>query len=185
MTITADLGALVPRPPRSRALGERIPRRPAGQYRGESPVRGFAPRPLLHAVVSNHDDLRPLVEAAGIAFHHVPDTTATKPEAERTILELVRDLDVDLAVLARYMKVLSGDACTALSGRAINIHHSFLPSFVGAKPPPGAGARGEADRRYRALRHARARRRTEIEQDVARVDHSMDATPRPRCSRGR
>ena len=93
------------------------------------------------AVISNHGDLRPLVEA-GIAFHHVPVTAATKPEAESTMLDFVRDLDVDLVVLARYMQVLSGEACGALAGRAINIHHSFLPSFVGAKPYHQAHERG-------------------------------------------
>ena len=128
------------------------------------------------AVVSNHDDLRPLVEAAGIAFHHVPVTTATKPEAERTILELVRDLDVELVVLARYMQVLSEDACAALLGRAINIHHSFLPSFVGAKPYHQAHERGV--KLIGATAHYVTPELDEgpiIEQDVVRVDHSMDA----------
>ena len=128
------------------------------------------------AVVSNHDDLRPLVEAAGIAFHHVPVTTATKPAAERTMLELVRDLDVDLLVLARYMQVLSDDACIALSGRAINIHHSFLPSFVGAKPYHQAHERGV--KLIGATAHYVTAELDEgpiIEQDVASVDHSMDA----------
>ena len=128
------------------------------------------------AVVSNHDDLRRHVESAGIAFHHVPVTTATKSEAENTPLELVRNLDVDLVVLARYMQVLSDDACSALAGRAINIHHSFLPSFVGAKPYHQAHDRGV--KLIGATAHYVTAELDEgpiIEQDVARVDHSMDA----------
>ena len=129
------------------------------------------------AVISNHDDLRPLVEAAGIAFHHVPVTAATKPEAESTLLDFVRDLDVDLVVLARYMQVLSDDACAQLAGRAINIHHSFLPSFVGARPYEQAHERGV--KLIGATAHYVTAELDEgpiIEQDVARVDHSMDAT---------
>ncbi len=128
------------------------------------------------AVISNHDDLRPLVEAAGVAFHHVPVTGATKREAERTMLDFVRDLDVDLVVLARYMQVLSDDACAQLAGRAINIHHSFLPSFVGARPYEQAHERGV--KLIGATAHYVTAELDEgpiIEQDVARVDHSMDA----------
>src|SRR3712207_8711339 len=83
----------------------------------------------LVAVVSNHEDLRPMAEAAGLPFVHVPVTPATKPDAEARLLELVDQHEADLVVLARYMQVLSDDACAALYGRAINIHHSFLPGF--------------------------------------------------------
>ena len=129
----------------------------------------------IPAVVSNHDDLRPLVEAAGIPYHHVPVTAATKPEAEAVLLDLVRDLDVDLVVLARYMQVLSDDACTALAGRAINIHHSFLPAFVGAKPYHQAYDRGV--KLIGATAHYVTPELDEgpiIEQDVARVDHALE-----------
>ncbi|MGW5237061.1 formyltetrahydrofolate deformylase, partial [Streptomyces nodosus] len=88
----------------------------------------------IAAVVSNHTDFAELVGSYNIPFHHVPVTRDTKAEAEARVLELVRELDVELVVLARYMQVLSDDLCKQLSGRIINIHHSFLPSFKGAKP---------------------------------------------------
>ncbi|KQR01246.1 formyltetrahydrofolate deformylase [Arthrobacter sp. Leaf141] len=94
------------------------------------------------AVVSNHTDHQTLVEWHGIPFFHVPVTAATKPEAEARLLELVDELDVELVVLARYMQVLSDSLTRKLEGRAINIHHSFLPSFKGAKPYHQAYARG-------------------------------------------
>ncbi|MBX7442519.1 MULTISPECIES: formyltetrahydrofolate deformylase [unclassified Arthrobacter] len=94
------------------------------------------------AVVSNHTDHQALVEWHGIPFHHIPVTAATKPEAEAKLMELVDGLDVELVVLARYMQVLSDDLTRKLDGRAINIHHSFLPSFKGAKPYHQAYARG-------------------------------------------
>ncbi|QCB96264.1 formyltetrahydrofolate deformylase [Arthrobacter sp. PAMC25564] len=94
------------------------------------------------AVVSNHTDHQTLVEWHGIPFFHVPVTAATKPEAEARLLELVDEFDVELVVLARYMQVLSDDLTRRLDGRAINIHHSFLPSFKGAKPYHQAYARG-------------------------------------------
>ncbi|WP_037666359.1 formyltransferase family protein, partial [Streptomyces afghaniensis] len=75
-------------------------------------------------------------------FHHVPVTRETKPEAEARLLELVDELDIDLVVLARYMQILSNDLCKQLEGRAINIHHSFLPSFKGARPYVQAYERG-------------------------------------------
>ena len=86
------------------------------------------------AVVSNHDDLRGLVEGAGIAYRHVPVTPERKAAAELRLLDLVQELRIDLVVLARYMQVLSDRTCAALAGRAINIHHSFLPAFVGRSP---------------------------------------------------
>jgi len=94
------------------------------------------------AVVSNHTDHQTLVEWHGIPFFHVPVTAATKPEAEARLLDLVAEFDVELVVLARYMQVLSDDLTRRLDGRAINIHHSFLPSFKGAKPYHQAYARG-------------------------------------------
>ncbi|MDQ0662644.1 formyltetrahydrofolate deformylase [Arthrobacter ulcerisalmonis] len=94
------------------------------------------------AVVSNHRDHQALVEWHGIPFHHIPVTAGTKPEAEARLMELVDGLDVELVVLARYMQVLSDDLTRKLDGRAINIHHSFLPSFKGAKPYHQAYARG-------------------------------------------
>lgn len=94
------------------------------------------------AVVSNHLDHQRLVEWHGIPFYHVPVTPDTKPEAEAHLLELVDRFEVDLVVLARYMQVLSDSLATRMSGRVINIHHSFLPSFKGAKPYHQAYERG-------------------------------------------
>ncbi len=94
------------------------------------------------AVVSNHETHRDLVQWHGIAFHHIPVTAESKPEAEAELLELVDSGRVELVVLARYMQILSDNLTSVLSGRAINIHHSFLPSFKGAKPYHQAYARG-------------------------------------------
>ncbi|MFH9991072.1 formyltetrahydrofolate deformylase [Streptomyces luteogriseus] len=94
------------------------------------------------AVVSNHPDHEALVTWHGIQFFHVPVTAATKPEAEARLLGIVDSFDVELVVLARYMQVLSDDLCARLPGRMINIHHSFLPSFKGAKPYHQAHERG-------------------------------------------
>ncbi|MBM6621770.1 formyltetrahydrofolate deformylase [Micrococcaceae bacterium RIT802] len=94
------------------------------------------------AVVSNHTDHQSLVEWHGIDFHHVPVTPDTKPAAEAKLLELMDDYDVELVVLARYMQILSDELSRQLTGKTINIHHSFLPSFKGAKPYHQAHARG-------------------------------------------
>lgn len=94
------------------------------------------------AVVSNHLDHQRLVEWHGIPFFHVPVARDTKPEAEARLLELVDRFEVDLVVLARYMQVLSDALATRMQGRVINIHHSFLPSFKGAKPYHQAYERG-------------------------------------------
>ncbi len=94
------------------------------------------------AVVSNHRDHQRLVEWHGIPFFHVPVTPDTKPAAEARLLELVDRFEVDLVVLARYMQVLSDSLATRMEGRVINIHHSFLPSFKGAKPYHQAYERG-------------------------------------------
>ncbi|HEU4781432.1 MAG TPA: formyltetrahydrofolate deformylase [Steroidobacteraceae bacterium] len=93
-------------------------------------------------VVSNHPDLRSLVEWHQIPFHHLPVKTETRPEQEAALLELFSSYEADLLVLARYMQILSNEMCRALSGRCINIHHSFLPSFKGARPYHQAYARG-------------------------------------------
>jgi formyltetrahydrofolate deformylase len=129
----------------------------------------------IPAIVSNHRDFEGVAEANGIPFHHIPVTPETKPEAEARLLELVDVLDVDLVVLARYMQVLSDELCGKLEGRAINIHHSFLPSFKGAKPYHQAHARGV--KLIGATAHYVTADLDEgpiIEQDVARVDHSLD-----------
>ena len=96
----------------------------------------------IPAVVSNHRDLERMVEWHGIPFHYLPVGAATKREQEERILEMIDRLAIDLVVLARYMQILSPEMCAALRGRAINIHHSFLPSFKGAKPYHQAHARG-------------------------------------------
>ncbi len=130
----------------------------------------------LVAVVSNHDNLRPMAEAAGLPFFHVPVTPETKPRAEARLLELVDEVRADLVVLARYMQVLSDDLCTALHGRAINIHHSFLPGFKGAKPYHQAFERGV--KLVGATAHYVTGDLDEgpiIEQEVIRIDHNYDA----------
>ena len=96
----------------------------------------------IAAVVSNHETLRWHCDAHNLPFHHIPVTAETKPEAERALLDLVKDYEADFVVLARYMQVLSADAVAALEGRCINIHHSALPSFKGARPYDQAHARG-------------------------------------------
>ncbi|HYF72568.1 MAG TPA: formyltetrahydrofolate deformylase [Nocardioides sp.] len=124
------------------------------------------------AVVSNHRDAEPMATSYGVPFHHVPVTAETKPQAEERLLELVRDLDVHLVVLARYMQILSDGLCRALAGHAINIHHSFLPSFKGAKPYHQAFDRGV--KLVGATAHYVTGDLDEgpiIEQDVMRVDH--------------
>ena len=93
-------------------------------------------------VVSNHLDAEPLVKSYGLEFHHLPVTPETKADAEAQLMQLVDDNGVHLVVLARYMQILSDGLCRRLSGRAINIHHSFLPSFKGAKPYHAAFERG-------------------------------------------
>ncbi len=138
----------------------------------------------IPAIVSNHPDFAPLAESYGIPFHHIPVSAATKPEAEAALLDLVEAARVDLVVLARYMQVLSDDACRALGGRAINIHHSFLPSFKGAKPYHQAHARGV--KLIGATAHYVTSDLDEgpiIEQEVERVSH--DLTPEDLAALGR
>lgn len=127
------------------------------------------------AVVSNHLDLRPMAEAAGLPFYHIPVTPTTKPQAEEELLALVERYHADLVVLARYMQVLSDDTCRELYGRAINIHHSFLPGFKGAKPYHQAFDRGV--KLVGATAHYVTTELDEgpiIEQEVIRIDHSYD-----------
>jgi formyltetrahydrofolate deformylase len=130
----------------------------------------------ISAVVSNHPDLATMADAYKIPFHHVPVIKDTKPEAEARLLDLVDELDVDLVVLARYMQILSTDLCKRLDGRAINIHHSMLPSFKGARPYYQAYDRGV--KLVGATAHYVTADLDEgpiIEQEVARVDHAMTA----------
>jgi formyltetrahydrofolate deformylase len=138
----------------------------------------------IAVVVSNHDDLRPMAEAAGVPFAHVPVTPETKPEAEQRLLDLVGEYEADLVVLARYMQVLSNDLCVKLEGRAINIHHSFLPGFKGAKPYHQAYDRGV--KYVGATAHYVTPDLDEgpiIEQEVQRVDHTY--SPRELVTVGR
>lgn len=129
----------------------------------------------IRAVVSNHRDYYQLAASYDIPFHHVPVTAASKPRAEARLLEIVEQEQAELVVLARYMQVLSDDACRALEGRAINIHHGFLPSFKGARPYHQAHERGV--KIIGATAHYVTAALDEgpiIEQDIARVDHADD-----------
>jgi formyltetrahydrofolate deformylase len=124
-------------------------------------------------VVSNHRDLAPTVAGYGIGFEHVPVTEATRATAEDRVRQLVAALDIELVVLARYMQVISDDLCRELAGRMINIHHSFLPSFKGARPYHQAWERGV--KVIGATAHYVTPELDEgpiIDQDVARVSHS-------------
>jgi formyltetrahydrofolate deformylase len=127
-------------------------------------------------VVSNHPDLGHLADHYGVPFRHVPVTPDTKPEAEARLLEIVEAERIDLVVLARYMQILSPELCKHLDGRAINIHHSMLPSFKGARPYHQAHARGV--KLVGATAHYVTADLDEgpiIEQQVMRVDHAMSA----------
>lgn len=128
----------------------------------------------ITGIVSNHEDFAALAASYGIPFHYMPVTAATKTAQEQRIAALVEEEGIDLVVLARYMQILSPELCDALAGRAINIHHSFLPSFKGAKPYHQAHQRGV--KIIGATAHYVTRDLDEgpiIEQDVARVDHAM------------
>ena len=110
-------------------------------------------------IVSNHPDFEPLAAQHGLPFRHFPITAETKAQQEAQWLDFFETSGAELVILARYMQVLSQETSAKLANRAINIHHSFLPGFKGAKPYHYACARREADRRDRALRHRRSRRR--------------------------
>jgi formyltetrahydrofolate deformylase len=127
----------------------------------------------ITAIVSNHLDLRPMAEREGIRFIYLPVTKDTKAQQEAELLKIVDETQTDLVVLARYMQILSDDLCKQLSGRAINIHHSFLPGFKGAKPYHQAFDRGV--KLIGATAHYVTSDLDEgpiIEQEVQRVDHN-------------
>jgi formyltetrahydrofolate deformylase len=126
-------------------------------------------------VVGNHRDLEPLAVAHGVAFEHVPADSGplSAARAEGRLLDLVSELNIDFVVLARYMRILSPDLCAKMTGRIINIHHSFLPSFKGARPYQQAHAHGV--KLIGATAHYVTADLDEgpiIEQEVARVDHT-------------
>lgn len=133
----------------------------------------------IPAIVSNHTDFYQLAASYNIPFHHLPLAQGASEEAKRAqeqrVLEIIQSAEIDLVVLARYMQILSPEMCTALQGRAINIHHSFLPSFKGAKPYYQAHERGV--KLIGATAHFVTGDLDEgpiIEQDVERVDHAMN-----------
>jgi formyltetrahydrofolate deformylase len=135
-------------------------------HKGELPME-------ITAVVSNHKDLRPMVEREGIRFVYLPVNKDNKSEQEKTLLEIVEETQTDLVVLARYMQILSDKLCKELNGRAINIHHSFLPGFKGAKPYHQAYDRGV--KLIGATAHYVTSDLDEgpiIEQSVQQVDHT-------------
>jgi formyltetrahydrofolate deformylase len=128
----------------------------------------------IRAIVSNHMDFAGVADAAGVAFHHLPVTTATKAEQEAKLLEIARAAKVELIVLARYMQVLSGNFCAHYPAGIINIHHSFLPSFKGAQPYKQAHDRGV--KLIGATAHYVTEHLDEgpiIEQAVERVTHAQ------------
>ena len=127
----------------------------------------------IAAIVSNHRDFYQLAASYNVPFHHIAVSKANKAQAEARQLEIIESEGAELVVLARYMQILSDDLCTKLAGRAINIHHSFLPSFKGAKPYYQAHDRGV--KLIGATAHYVTAHLDEgpiIEQDVARADHS-------------
>jgi formyltetrahydrofolate deformylase len=127
-------------------------------------------------IISNHPDFEALAQSYNIEFHHLPVTKDTKLSQEKQILDLIKKHNIDLVVLARYMQVLTPGLCEAMSGKIINIHHSFLPSFKGAKPYHQAYERGV--KIIGATAHFVTADLDEgpiIEQRTARVDHAMSA----------
>jgi formyltetrahydrofolate deformylase len=146
-------------------LNDLLYRWQTGQLRIEIPL-----------IVSNHTNFWRLAESYGIPFAHIPITHDNKPEAEATLLDLIARNNIELTVLARYMQVLSDNLCQKLEGQVINIHHSFLPSFKGAKPYHQAFTRGV--KVVGATAHYVTPDLDEgpiIEQEVIRVDHTQDA----------
>ena len=138
----------------------------------------------ITAIVSNHRELAHLAEWHALPYHHLPVTPDTQSEQERQILELAERTRAELVVLARYMQILSPELCRALAGRAINIHHSFLPGFKGARPYHQAYARGV--KLIGATAHYVTANLDEgpiIEQEVERVDHAH--TPEQLAAVGR
>ena len=130
-------------------------------------------RIAIPAIVSNHADLAELAEWHGIPYYHIPVTQKTREKAEQQLLEIFTDTQTELVVLARYMQILSNQLCTKLAGRVINIHHSFLPGFKGARPYQQAHERGV--KLIGATAHYVTPDLDEgpiIEQTVERVDHT-------------
>lgn len=126
-------------------------------------------------VVSNHDDMRDITEWYGLPYYHLPVTADTKAEQESQILSVIEKQQVDVLALARYMQILSPRLCEAMAGRAINIHHSFLPGFKGANPYRQAYMRGV--KIIGATAHYVTTDLDEgpiIEQSVERIDHNFD-----------
>ena len=149
-------------------------------YRCRTQTLGGALGVDIPAIVSNHPDYADLAASYGIAFHHLPLAAGAGAEAKRAqeqqIEALIERHQIDLVVLARYMQILSPEFCSFLRGRAINIHHSFLPSFKGARPYDQAHERGV--KLIGATAHYVTADLDEgpiIEQDVERVDHSLTA----------
>ena len=135
-------------------------------------------------IVSNHLELKSMAEFYGVDFVHLPVTAANKSQAEAELLKLVDDYDIELVVLARYMQILSDSLCQRMEGRVINIHHSFLPSFKGAKPYHQAYARGV--KLIGATAHYVTSDLDEgpiIEQEVTQVSHAR--TPEQLVALGR
>jgi len=133
---------------------------------GELPIE-------IPLVVGNHDDLKSLVESHGIKFKHLPVGSESKEAAEKELFSIIKSEKIDFVVLARYMQILSSDFCSQLSNRIINIHHSFLPGFKGAKPYHQAHAKGV--KIIGATAHFVTEDLDEgpiIEQDVAHVTHA-------------
>ena len=144
---------------------------------GELPIE-------IPLVISNREDLKSLVESHGIPFLYTPINSTSKAEQEKLMLSKIAELKIDFVVLARYMQILSKDFCTAMPGKIINIHHSFLPGFKGAKPYHQAHDRGV--KIIGATAHFVTADLDEgpiIEQDVAHINHS--ATPEEMIARGR
>ena len=136
------------------------------------------------AVASPHDEFSTLVASYGLPYHRLPGPGTDPRDLDRAVLELVEEADADLVVLARFMQVLGPEACATLVGRAINIHHSFLPSFKGARPYRQAHERGV--KLIGATAHYVTEQLDEgpiIEQEVARVDHSHSVTELSRVGR--
>jgi len=145
-------------------LNDLLYRRSAEQLRIDVPL-----------VIGNHRDLEPLATAHGVPFEYVPvdDNLASKRAAEERVADVVMSMDLDFVILARYMRILSPELCAKLPGRIINIHHSFLPSFKGARPYHQAHAHGV--KLIGATAHYVTADLDEgpiIEQEVARVDHT-------------
>ena len=142
-------------------LHDLLLRKRAGELRCEVPL-----------IISNHDDLRPIAEGYGVRFVHLPVTAQSKAKQEAEVRELLDHEQIDLVVLARYMQILSADFCGHFSQRIINIHHSFLPAFVGGKPYHQAHKRGV--KIIGATAHYATSDLDQgpiIEQDVTRVSH--------------